>query len=256
MNGVSSGIAASSFSEGQGGNVTIIARELKLFDGSEISANANNIGEAGNIAINVAETLLIDQSEVSTNALQADGGDVDITANLLQLRDGRITTSVGDGDGSGGNIRVDARLGLLERSEIRADAFGGPGGNITIQTDGFIADITSQVSASSEQSVDGTVAIQGLVDLAGLLTPIDLSFVSAATLISDRCAGRLQGEGIGHFTLAGRDRIPIAPDGILPRPPARVASVVQRSETHRAWPSPVTSPVVDLDQACSRQRLR
>lgn len=158
----------------------------------------------------------IERSAIRTDAVQADGGDVEIRAEFIELRNTEIVTSVGNGSGQGGNVAVDTDLGLLERSEIRADAFGGPGGNITIQANGLIADVDSVVSASSEQSVDGTVSIQGLADLSGSLAPIDPSFASASALQRNRCADRLRGRGISRFTLAGRDRIPIEPDGLLP----------------------------------------
>ncbi len=158
--------------------------------------------------------------------MQGDGGDIKITADFTKLRDGQIVTSVRGGDGGGGNITVDTNLGILERGEIRANAFGGPGGNITIQANGFITDTDSVVSASSQQSVDGTVDIQGLVDLSGSLAPIDPSFASAAALQSDPCIGRLRGEGISRFTRAGRDRLPTEPGGLLPSPSSKAAVAV------------------------------
>ncbi len=203
---------------GQGGNITINARDLQLIKGAELTAESDALGQAGNISITVTQLLLIDQGEMRTSALQADGGDVTISANLIQLQDGQLTTSVGQGEGRGGNIRVDAGLGLMERGEIRADAFGGPGGNITIQTNGFITDVNSVVSASSAQSVDGAVTIQGLADLSGSLTPIDPTFASDAILQSHQCTRRRQGEGMSRFTRAGRNRIPIEPGGLLPSP--------------------------------------
>ncbi len=257
VSGISSSLVANSFGEGQGGNITICASDLELLNGSAIAANANDVGEAGDIMIDVTQTLMIDQSAIRTNALQADGGDVAITTNRLQLRDGQISTSVGDGEGRGGNIHVGARLGWLQRSQIRADAFGGPGGNVTIQTDGLVTDASSQVSASSVRSVDGTVAIEGLVDLAGSLTPIDERFASSAVLLSDRCAGRLQGKGVGQFTFGARDRIPIAPDRILPSPAMRMARTVQPGEKSGVWLSPVTSLMaMSWSELCQRSSAR
>lgn len=244
----SSRVAVSSSGEGQAGNISIYAGALQLLEGAEITASATNIGGGGSLSLNVAQTLLIEQSEVRTDALQADGGDVDITANAIQLRDGGITTAVGRGDGRGGNITINASLGLLERSEIQADAFGGPGGNITIQTDGFITDASSVVSASSQQSVDGAVTIQGLADLAGSLTAIDPSFASTASLMSNRCASRLQGSRISRFTLASRDRVPTSPGGILPSPHSETATRVGALGRHRTLSSSALSRVVMLSR--------
>ncbi len=248
VSGVTSSIAGSSSGRGRGGDLTIRTRELQLFDGAEITANANDIGNAGNIRIDVTQLLRVDQSEIRTNALRADGGNIDITANVVQLREGRINTSVGDGDGSGGNITIDTNLGLLERSEIRADAFGGPGGNITIRSNGLITDVNSQVSASSEQDVDGTVDIQGLIDLSGSLTAIDPGFASSAVLRSDPCIGRLRGEGVSRFIVAGRTRIPIEPGGLLPSPSGQITIAAggqptqqQAAPLHDAPPRPAST---------------
>ncbi len=209
--------------EMRAGAITINGRSSNDFTG--ITVESDGEGNAGNININVMQTLSIDQSEISTSASQADGGDVNIIANFIRLRDGQINTVVGSGDGGGGNITLDTQLGLLERSEIRADAFGGPGGNITIRADGFITDVDSVISASSQQSVDGTVSIQGLVDLSGSLAPLDPSFAAAAALQSDPCIGRLRGEGISRFALAGRDRLPTEPGGLMPSPSGMAAAM-------------------------------
>ncbi len=216
---------------GVGGDIDIEGNTIELTEGARITTESGGEGNAGNMNINARQMLLIDQSEVTTSASQADGGDVKITADFIELRDGRIVTAVGSGDGGGGNIAVTVNLGLLESSEIRADAFGGPGGRITIRSNGFITDTNTVISASSEQNVDGTVDIQGLDDLSGSLTAIDPDFASNTALRTNQCARRLLGEGISRFTRAGRDRIPTEPDGLLPSSSARatVADVALRA---------------------------
>ncbi len=238
-----SGIIVNTSGSGRGGDITVNAGQVELAEGAHLAAQSSDLGNAGDIAISAMTLFLRDGSEVSTSTLLSDGGDIHVIINSMQLRDGRMTTSVGDGKGSGGNIIVDTNLGLLERSEIRADAFGGPGGNITIRADGFITDVDSVISASSQQSVDGTVSIQGLVDLSGSLAPLDPSFAAAAALQSDPCIGRLRGEGISRFTRAGRDRLPTEPGGLLPSPsdmaaamapPARRAARLSQGQPHPA----------------------
>ncbi len=219
--GSSSGVDVSSFGAGNSGNLSIRARDLQLADGAAITAQAIESGTAGSLSLDVAQTLLIDQSDISTSALQADGGDLRITANIIQLRDAQMTTSVGSGQGSGGNITIEAQLGMLKRGEIRANAFGGPGGNITITTEGFLQDTASVVSASSTQSVDGLVEVQGVIDLSGSLLPIDLGFAAALAVLPERCATRVQTGGISSFVTGGRDRIPTNPAQVLSSPPMR-----------------------------------
>lgn len=257
-----SGIGTSTEVDADAGAITITADTLQLSEGSLIVSDTTNAsGAGGEIILNIgdltatskaligsssrenttgkagairiqglegegtqAQSIHLTDAIIETRATTADGGDIEIhISDSLQLRESRIVAEVGGGSGSGGNITINSRSGLLQSSEIRADAFGGPGGNVVIQTDGFIVDVNSQVSASSDQSVDGTVDIQGLVDLSGSLTAIEPDFASTSTLLTNQCARRLQGEGISRFTLAGRDRIPTEPGGLLPSPSGQVA---------------------------------
>ncbi len=210
-------ISSSTSGPGDGGDVTVNARQVRLTGGAQLQASSTGTGKAGDVTITVQDTLIIEESAVRTDAIQADGGNVNINANFIHLRDGQITTAVGGGDGSGGNIAVDARLGLLERSEIRADAFGGPGGNITIRTEGFISDLISQVSASSEQNVNGRVEIQGFTDLSGALSPLEQPFAAASSLLRSTCAERLEAGNLSSF-IVRQHRLPIEPGGALPSP--------------------------------------
>ncbi len=235
VSGPNSSLQSSTLGDGQGGDIILQSPNIQVSDQALVSAQSVGTGDAGTIRIQGAGRLFLSAgSRLETKAMAADGGNIELMGqSLIQLQDSQIITEVESGIGAGGNITVDASLGLLERSEIRADAFGGPGGNITIQTDGFITDVNSVVSASSERSVDGTVEIQGLVDLSGSLTPIDQSFLSTAILLADPCVRRLQGEGIGHFLVAGRDRIPTKPGGLLPSPSGKAAVAAVTTPAHQ-----------------------
>ncbi len=230
VTGKESNISSSTRGTGKAGAITINAEQLLVTDEGQISTETVTSSQGGDIHIWVNEIKLTDLGAISTmsSSEAADagaGGSIVVTAQgAVRLQSSEITASVVGGDGEGGDITVMTDVGLLERSHIRANAFGGPGGNITIQANGFITDINSQVSASSQQSVNGTVEIQGLADLSGSLIPINPSFASAATLLRDRCAGRSQGHGISRFTRMGRDRVPTAPVGLLPSP--SVATIV------------------------------
>ncbi len=244
-----SGFFANTFGRGKGGQITVSAQHLRLADGAQLQGRSGSIGDAGDIAIAIQETLTIENGAIRTEATRADGGNILIAANLIQARDSRINTSVGRGEGSGGNITVNTNLGTLENSTIRADAFGGPGGNITIQSNGLIADVDSRISASSEQSVDGTIEIQGLVDLAGSLTAIDPGFAATVALGNDPCVGRLRNEHMSQFTLASRDRIPTEPGGLLPSPlgtsaVATLKQTARQGATRRHSETPLSAPVL------------
>jgi large exoprotein involved in heme utilization and adhesion len=107
----------------------------------------------------------------------------------------------------------------LENSKIRADAFGGMGGNIRIDAGVFLADPASLVSASSALGIQGTVDIRAPVtSLSGAVAPLPQAFVSAAALLPAQCAARLSGGRYSSLVLGGRDGLPLDPGGVLPSP--------------------------------------
>jgi large exoprotein involved in heme utilization and adhesion len=101
---------------------------------------------------------------VTTAADQADGGNIELTSgSRVELRDSQVTATVKTGVGKGGNIAIDPQFVILQGSQVRADAFGGPGGNVRIVAEVFLADPASQVSASSALGINGVVNIQAPV---------------------------------------------------------------------------------------------
>jgi large exoprotein involved in heme utilization and adhesion len=105
---------------------------------------------------------------------------------------------------------------VLDQSQITADAFGGPGGNVRIVTQGFVADTTSRVSASSAQSVNGIVDIQALTTFNGTVAPLPQDFTPAGALLWERCAERLREGTVSSFVVRGRASLPVIYDSILP----------------------------------------
>ncbi len=206
-------------SDGTGGNIQINAADVTL-DRATISATTSGIGNAGNITVADVDTFQSDNSTVTTEAMQADGGNIQVTAQtMIRLRDSEITATVGGGDQTvGGNITTNSEFVILENSRIVANAFEGRGGNIQIAAEAFLADANSAVSASAALGVDGMVSIDTFNELSETVTPLPGNFEGATTLLRERCAGRLRGQGTGRFILAGRDRPPNSPGGVLSSP--------------------------------------
>ena len=136
--GQESGLSTSTAGQGQGGNIEVQAQQVQLTEGAAISAQSTSTGNAGTVLIEgpggmgtFATRVTLTGSAITTNASVADGGNIQVRAQgTLRLRDSQITTAVRGGEGRGGNIVIDPEFVILERSQIRADAFGGPGGNI------------------------------------------------------------------------------------------------------------------------------
>jgi hypothetical protein len=164
-------------------------------------------------------------SSITTQSLLADGGNISITTNGSQvyLLDSQITTSVQSGVGSGGNITIGSGAHpvdafVLNGSQIRADAFGGPGGNIAIFADTFLTS-ESIVSASSALSAPGTINVQArFTNLSGNIAQLPETVVQAAALLRAACAARLSAGKTSSLVVAGREGVPLEPGGVMPSP--------------------------------------
>jgi large exoprotein involved in heme utilization and adhesion len=132
----------------------------------------------------------------------------------VYLHDSEITTSVGTGDSGGGDITIDPEFVILNNSNILANAYGGPGGNIDIVADYVIISDNSRVDASSELGIDGTVNISNPdQDIAKELAVLPENYLDVTGLISDRCG---TSAGSSSLVSAGPGGLAVDPDGYLP----------------------------------------
>jgi filamentous hemagglutinin family protein len=190
------------------GNVCMGATgDIRLSDpGSAIATNSTGTRPAGSIRMLAPRVILRDEASVSTAAQTADGGAITIgRGDLLHLQNSRITTSVAAESGNGGDIAVDPRFVVLDRSAIRADARAGSGGNVRIRADQFVRSaFGSDVSAFSELGVSGTITITGPpLNLNGSLVVLASELRAAAALLREGCAAR-GGSPRSSLVVAGR----------------------------------------------------
>jgi hypothetical protein len=243
-------ISSSTAGSGRGGDVIVAATDnIELSSGGAISASSSGTGNAGDIMIRADQIFQSRNGAVTTEAEQADGGNIQlIVGSRAELRDSQITATVKTGIGQGGNILIDPQFVILQRSQVRADAFGGPGGNVRIVAGVFLADPASRVSASSQLGINGVVNIQAPVtSLSGAVAPLPQEFAAVAELLRDRCAGRLREGRVSRLVLGGRDGVPSEPGSLLLSPlmqidprengeqtgrPARAGQVQEQ-----AWPA-------------------
>ena len=168
----------------------------------------------------------MDHASISTDSVQADGGNITITStgSLLHMIDSQITTSVRSGVGGGGNITLGSSghpldFIVLDNSGIHADAFGGPGGNVSIFANVMLSStpIATAVTASSALSAPGTVNINAVVtDVSGSLAELSTEVLEAAALLRASCAARLAEGKTSSLVVAGREGLPLEPGGLLP----------------------------------------
>ncbi|WP_174627009.1 filamentous hemagglutinin N-terminal domain-containing protein [Candidatus Methylobacter favarea] len=187
--------SAGQIGRGDAGNISVSAKTIELRNQGTISAfsGARSLGKAGNIIIREVDNLnLKSGSTIETEAIQADGGNIDVRArDLVFLIDSAITASVQSSTGKGGNITIDPIFVILDNSKIIANAFGGPGGNIRIVADQFIASPDSIVDASSQFGVDGQVVITSPdTNMIGKIATLTAKFLDPSTLFKAQCEAR------------------------------------------------------------------
>ncbi|MEH2439631.1 two-partner secretion domain-containing protein [Nostoc sp.] len=172
------GISASTFNQGNAGNIGINASQIDLRGSSSIRTQVNHEakGNAGNISIKTQLLNVQEQSEISSGTfgngnagnltVQADnisligsdselatgitssvqegakgkGGDIDITTNNLDISDRAQIISGSLGTGDAGDIRINANfLEILGKSSaIASSTNAGNGGNITLNIDDLL----------------------------------------------------------------------------------------------------------------------
>jgi large exoprotein involved in heme utilization and adhesion len=248
---VPSTVSSNTAGSGAGGSVTLSAPSIRIEDGARVSATSAGVGNAGSISITAADALRIfGGSTISSEALRADGGNIDIrVGNLVHLKGSEITTAVGSGLGSGGNIFIDPTFVILENSKIAANAFGGSGGNIRIIATYFLNTLDTLVDASSQLGVPGTVQISSPnTNLSTQLKVLPAAFFDATQLVREACAGRGVASGSGGSSLVGVGR------GGLAASPERLATSTYFGDAPSAVSSAPTATGLKLTSA-TRARL-
>ncbi len=229
-------IVTTTLGSGDGGRLTIKNADSIEVTGTSpdgsfaslIGANSVSTGKAGTLSID-ARSILLDRGSILTSSTSGEGGDITLNAaNNLILRNGsQISTQAGSplsDRGNGGNVDIDARFIVAvsqENSDIIANAFAGNGGTINIAAQGiFGLQVnntktplpTSEISASSQLGIDGTVNINTPdVDPSKGLTELPLNLSDPSGQIVAGCPA----ERGNRFVVTGRGGIPDNPSQYL-----------------------------------------
>ncbi len=147
-----SGIFTSSFSRGKAGNIEIYTSNLSLGKGSEIAATTVSSGDGGNLTINARDSIEL-TGATSVNNMQrgglraasgraafpeleanGDSGDINLTAKELTIQGGAGIDAQSLGTGSAGNVNIEVEDSILldDQGTISAATNTGKGGNINI----------------------------------------------------------------------------------------------------------------------------
>ncbi|MEO0836034.1 MAG: hypothetical protein AAFY16_08610 [Cyanobacteria bacterium J06642_3] len=164
---------------------------------SGTAATQSSIGQGANITLQVAENIT--------------------------LKDGGLISAQAIKEGNGGNLTIDTNFIVAfpdGNSDIIASAQQGQGGNITINADSLLgieerplSDLTNDINASSEFSLDGSITIntpdinpiQGTVEL-----PSDI--VVPQQTSAQACQANREIAAQNGFTIRGKGGVPPAPE--------------------------------------------
>ncbi len=252
---------------GNGGDLNITTPSLQIRNQGYIAAENAGTGDAGRLVVNANSIVLDQQGEIRTATKLGQGGILSLTVrDALLLRHSSLISAKAGGSGNGGNITINSPIILgLENSDIIANAFQGNGGNINIITQGIIGlafrntltprtDLTNDITASSQFSVNGTVQINniGVDPNSGLVNlPVDLA--DPTHQIAQGCSGT-QGSS---FVVTGRGGVPLSPMEQMrsDRPWVDTRDLsAWRSHPIAQSPQPITQP--PLTQATGWRRER
>ncbi|BAY78043.1 hypothetical protein NIES25_45130 [Nostoc linckia NIES-25] len=234
------GLFAGTSSAGNGGRISISTTNFNLFTSdlklpnnlAVVSTRSRGQGIAGDINITAKENFNASNGLINARSEQAGGGNVDVTARNINLRNNStIRTDLSSGSGRGGNIFLTANTIIaLEDSDILAFAPEGQGGNITFNTRALFSDslfdprqtLTDRNSfqlldnnGSSDINATGAISgnIIGIPDISFIqnsLTELQNNLIDTNALIANSCIARSPKQA-GAFIITSTGGLPNRP---------------------------------------------
>jgi filamentous hemagglutinin family protein len=240
-------VSASTFGNGDAGNVTVTAKDIELsgtspdrkfssslsaasttpFNAGFLNVNTDTLnvsndaqisvssidrlGGAGNLELKANSIFLDKGGSLRAEVNTGDRGNIKIESSYFQLgRDSKVTTDA-FGRASGGNITIKSdNLVLLENSSIVADSLNDFGGLVTVHTKGLFQSLDSQITASSDRGAffNGIVEINKLeVDPQSLMVNLPQETVEPKQTIVRSCSAAQD----YSLVVSGRGGIPQNP---------------------------------------------
>ncbi len=223
---VVSNLSTQAQASGNAGNLIINSLSLSVRDGAELTVSSNGSGQAGNLELTARRVFLDNQGKLIAETASGNGGNITLILDeaLILRRNSLISTTVGNNQfgGDGGNININSPFIVAvpkENSDIRADAFTGKGGEVSITANGIFGIIRqkvptekSDITASSELGVSGEVSINTPdIDPSRGLTELPSNLVDASQQIASGCTPRGR-QTASRFIATGRGGLPQSPN--------------------------------------------
>jgi large exoprotein involved in heme utilization and adhesion len=210
---------------GAGGDLVITGDRLNLSGGAKIAALSTGQGAAGNIVLRLRDGAILNDGEIKTTADRTSGGNIDLTARAIVLRNNsNIKTSIASGFGQGGNINLTAGgIVLLGDSNLLAFARDGRGGNISLFTRALLTrnpptklttnletlETNGLVDINATGRTSGIIQLPELNPLQNNRPEIAPSLIDTDKILSRSCLTR--NPKTGSFYITGPGGLPTQP---------------------------------------------
>ena len=231
---------------GQGGSISLQAKQLLLSEGSKIYAATAGPGNSGELKIKVDEAINLSNSRfylISTGKMEkaGQGGSMSLQAKELHLSEGSeifaATTGPGNSGelkikvddainlsnsrfylvsygqmekaGAGGSMSVQAKqLNMTEGAQIKADTYGpGKAGNISIHIRENVELYNQSAMTSNTENVRGESGDGGLIDLHAKRLILDDDSIISAESGGQGTGGRLNIHITENASISGSSRM-------------------------------------------------
>ncbi|HEY9825499.1 MAG TPA: filamentous hemagglutinin N-terminal domain-containing protein [Stenomitos sp.] len=170
---------------GDSGNVTINTPKFTVSGGAQVTVRNDGKGAAGVLNIS-ADMLNLDNGKITASTKAGQGGVIDINAKNIYMKQSRISASA-KSLGDGGNIFINSETLIGDnRSLISANAQGGVGGKVIIDSQGIIFD-RNQITATSDSGpqFDGVVQINS--NIYDPNSSVGISLTPLPSIVSLNC---------------------------------------------------------------------
>lgn len=180
-----SSLSASAFAEGNAGSIEILTSELRLTNGSSLTSSTIGKGDGGEVSIQANSIEVIgattnSRSNISASTFSSgNAGNIKISTERLQVKDGGSVSSSSFAYGNAGNINInttefvevsgrnesfldDRSLESTVRTEVRASSINGQknlglpiiptgnSGNLTINTPSLIVNNQAAITVANQ----------------------------------------------------------------------------------------------------------
>jgi filamentous hemagglutinin family protein len=190
ISGVSSGISATTFTSGKGGNVKVTAGSITIDSSGSISSQAGSSGDGGNTTVAAGSLKIASSGEITTSTSgRGAGGSLSVSVAGELTIDGTLGPSTGifsqankGSTGNAGTVSVSAGSISIVNSGTIAGVTGGAGtgGSVSVNVAGGL---TIDGALISSQSNIGSTGNAGLISVtAGTISLANLGRISSTTL--------------------------------------------------------------------------